>query len=273
MPLDSKRATRLRTRLVDLVNVQKTEGDRRANHAELTAAEEDKIASSQMTIEKNLIRQGDLAVRVEGMKGDLPETRRSLAADRVLPAKLAESDASGLGATQEEHRRGTVWPSTKRSSPGMITMCWSFQDNSPEPTSTQRSRPVHKESLSGWWTGGARRMITNECWHGSSSEDKRTARGLEHRDGCRKVPHVGRARLVESQGFLDESPSSNLGRESQGEATPVDRGAGDASSSDVGGQRRQTLRRGLTTRSQVKVSVISKTDSLRTTFEHFARSV
>ena len=112
--------------MVDLVNVQKTEGDRRANHAELTAAEEDKIASSQVTIEKNLIRQGDLGVKVEGMKGDLTEKRRSLAADRVLAAKLAESDGSGLGATQEEHGRGTVWPSTKRSSPGMITMCWSF---------------------------------------------------------------------------------------------------------------------------------------------------
>ena len=82
-------------------------------------------------------------------------------------------------------------------------------------------------------------MTTDECWHGSSSEDKRTARGLEHRDGCRKVPHVGRARLVEIQGLLDESPSSNLGRVSQGEATRVDRGAGDACSSDVG-QRRQT---------------------------------
>ena len=93
-------------------------------------------------------------------------------------------------------------------------------------------------------------MTTDECWHGSSSEDKRTARGLEHRDGCRKVPHVGRARLVETQGLRDESPSSNLGRVSQGEATRVDRGAGDASSSDVGGQRRQTLRRGLTTRSR-----------------------
>ena len=62
---------------------------------------------------------------MEGMKGDLAEKRRSLAADRVLAAKLAESDGSGLGATQEEHGRGTVWPFTKRSSPGMITMCWS----------------------------------------------------------------------------------------------------------------------------------------------------
>ena len=93
-------------------------------------------------------------------------------------------------------------------------------------------------------------MTKNECWHGSSSEDKRTARGSEHRDGCRKVPHVGRARLVESQGLRDEKPSSILGRVSQGEATRVDRGAGDASSSDVGGQRRQTLRRCLTTRSR-----------------------
>ena len=91
-------------------------------------------------------------------------------------------------------------------------------------------------------------MTTDECRHGSSSDDKRTARGLEHRDGCRKVPHVGRARLVESQGLRDE-PSSILGRVSQGEATRVDRGTGDASSSEVGGQRRQTLRRGLTTRS------------------------
>ena len=40
------------------------------------------------------------------MKGDLAEKRRSLAADRVLAAKLAESDGSGLGATQEEHGRG-----------------------------------------------------------------------------------------------------------------------------------------------------------------------
>ena len=119
-------------------------------------------------------------------------------------------------------------------------------------------------------------MTTDECWHGSSSEDKRTARGLEHRDGCRKVPHVGRARLVESQGLRDESPSSNLGRVSQERSNPSRprsrrreqlgrRRDNDAKPYD-GVSRREVV-------AQVKVSVISKTDSLRTTFEHFARSV
>ena len=61
-------------------------------------------------------------------------------------------------------------------------------------------------------------MTTDECWHESSSEDKRTARGSEHRDECRRVPHVGRARLVETQGLPDEKPSSNRGRVRQGES-------------------------------------------------------
>ena len=39
------------------------------------------------------------------MNGDLAEKRRPLAADRVLAAKLAESDGSGLGATQKR-----AWP-------------------------------------------------------------------------------------------------------------------------------------------------------------------
>ena len=62
--------------------MQKTEGDRRANHAELTAAEEDKIASSQVTIEKNLIRQGDLGVKVDGGHEGRPRRKEEVVGSR-----------------------------------------------------------------------------------------------------------------------------------------------------------------------------------------------
>ena len=105
------------------------------------------------------------------------------------------------------------------------------------------------------------------CWHGSISEDKRTACGLEHRDGCRQVPHVGRARLVKTKGLRDESPRSNLGRMSQGGAARVDKGARE----QLGRRQTTTSNSRREVRAQVKVSV-NKKDSLRTIFEHFSRS-
>ena len=40
---------------------------------------------------RSMARKGDLGVEVENLKGDVAETKRSLAADETLAAKLAES--------------------------------------------------------------------------------------------------------------------------------------------------------------------------------------
>ena len=69
----------------------------------------------------------------------------------------------------------------------------------------------HEKGLSEWWTGGVRATLQQRsrgpCFEG---KDPRP-------DG-----YVGRARLAETCGSRDESPSSNLGRVKQGDAVRVD---------------------------------------------------
>ena len=56
------------------------------------------------TIEAKLARQGDLAVEVESLKNDVAETKRSLAADQELAAKLAESCSSQSSEGEERQK-------------------------------------------------------------------------------------------------------------------------------------------------------------------------
>ena len=52
----------------DLVNAQKTEEDRNANHAALVVEKEEEMASSTVKIVTALTWQGDLGVEMESMK-------------------------------------------------------------------------------------------------------------------------------------------------------------------------------------------------------------
>ena len=56
------------------------------------------------TIEAKLARRGDLAVEVERLKNDVAETKRSLAADQELAAKLAESCSSQSSEGEERQK-------------------------------------------------------------------------------------------------------------------------------------------------------------------------
>ena len=89
--------------LKQLMAAQKEEEDRKANHTGLDAAQEE-IATLTATIETKLTRQGDLAVEVESLKNDLADTQRSLAADKELAAKLAESRSSQSSEWEERQK-------------------------------------------------------------------------------------------------------------------------------------------------------------------------
>merc|ERR1712136_271492 len=88
----------------DLAAAQKAEAERKANHAALVAAKEKEVASLTATIETKLTRQGDLGVEVEGLKGDLAETKNSLAADQALAAKLGLSCGSQSSEWEERQK-------------------------------------------------------------------------------------------------------------------------------------------------------------------------
>merc|ERR1712136_673443 len=88
----------------DLADSQKAEADRKADHAALTAAKKKEVVSLTAIIEAKLTRQGDLAVEIEGLKGDLTDTQRSLAADQQLAAKLAESCGSQSSEWEERQK-------------------------------------------------------------------------------------------------------------------------------------------------------------------------
>merc|ERR1712136_291094 len=88
----------------DLADSQKAEADRKADHAALTAAKKKEVVSLAAIIEAKLTRQGDLAVEIEGLKGDLTDTQRSLAADQQLAAKLAESCGSQSSEWEERQK-------------------------------------------------------------------------------------------------------------------------------------------------------------------------
>ena len=78
----------------DLADSKKAEAERKADHAALVGAKRKEVATLTSTIEDKLTRQGDLGVEVEGLKGDLAETKNSLAADQALAAKLGLSCGS-----------------------------------------------------------------------------------------------------------------------------------------------------------------------------------
>merc|ERR1712136_204924 len=88
----------------DLADSQKAEADRKADHAALTAAKKKEVVSLTAIIEAKSTRQGDLAVEIEGLKGDLTDTQRSLAADQQLAAKLAESCGSQSSEWEERQK-------------------------------------------------------------------------------------------------------------------------------------------------------------------------
>ena len=56
------------------------------------------------TIETKLTRQGDLGVEVESLKGDLAETKNSLAVDQALAAKLGLSCGSQSSEWEERQK-------------------------------------------------------------------------------------------------------------------------------------------------------------------------
>jgi len=62
------------------------------------------VATLTATIEGKLTRQGDLGVEVEGLKGDLAETKNSLAADQALAAKLGLSCGSQSSEWEERQK-------------------------------------------------------------------------------------------------------------------------------------------------------------------------
>ena len=82
---------------------EKAEAERKANHAGLVVAKKKELGTLTATIEAKLARRGDLAVEVERLKNDVAETKRSLAADQELAAKLAESCSSQ--SSEEEERQ------------------------------------------------------------------------------------------------------------------------------------------------------------------------
>ena len=82
--------------LKQLMAAQKEEEDRKANQAGLIAA-----------IETKLTQQGNLAAEVEGLKNDVGDTQRSLAADQELAAKLAES-CSGQSSEWKERQKSRL---------------------------------------------------------------------------------------------------------------------------------------------------------------------
>jgi len=88
----------------DLAAAQKAEADRKADHAALVAAKRKEVATLTATIETKLTRQGDLGVEVEGLKGDLAETKNSLAADQALAAKLGLSCGSQSSEWEERQK-------------------------------------------------------------------------------------------------------------------------------------------------------------------------
>jgi len=88
----------------DLADSQKGEADRKADHAALIAAKEKEVVILTAIIQAVLNRQGDLGVEIEGLKGDLTDTQRSLAADQQLAAKLAESCGSQSSEWEERQK-------------------------------------------------------------------------------------------------------------------------------------------------------------------------
>merc|ERR1719323_2737957 len=89
---------------VDLADSKKAEADRKADHAALMGAKRKEVATLTATIETKLTRQGDLGVEVEGLKGDLAETKNSLAADQALAAKLGLSCGSQSSEWEERQK-------------------------------------------------------------------------------------------------------------------------------------------------------------------------
>ena len=66
-----------------------------------------KFGTLTATIETKLTQQGNLAAEVESLKNDVADTQRSLAADRGLAAKLAES-CSGQSSEWEERQKSRL---------------------------------------------------------------------------------------------------------------------------------------------------------------------
>ena len=95
------------------VGALKEEADGKADHAALTTAKKNQVASRTVTTKATCTRQGDLGVEVQSKQGDLTDTQSSLAADHELTAKLADScdgHPSGRNATRAQPR--TSSPST-----------------------------------------------------------------------------------------------------------------------------------------------------------------
>ena len=97
----------------DLSDGQKAEAEPKANLAGLIE-EKEELATLTATVEAKVTQQGDLAVEVATLKNDVAKTKRSLAADQELAAKLAES-CSSQSAEWEELQKSSS-PSTTPSS-------------------------------------------------------------------------------------------------------------------------------------------------------------